>query len=693
MATAGCLAILKTAFEEARASLEIFLFEVSAHISPHSVGAKKLGAVLVLRRRRIAELVQAKRLYVERNGIGAGAEEAYAEILRIETDIGDIAGQLTAAATRSEAAAGAGIRKASASAKKLIARVEAQIESIGRVSKRLESRSSEESPRWKHVKRTVMVVEVAEVEPYSGPRARNDLALLRELFWSHVALAKVPEKGVRLAVGDGNLILYFERPEDGKRYARHMAPLMDQGSFNRPGTRFEFRIGIAHGTVRMRESGTALPQDEFDPQSATVKKAAKLARSSPYERRVSVDKSFTLLESEQAKGPARREPAVPRPASAASQRSLVKPAPRRTPAKRESEPPIRILHLSDLHFDKDTDVQEHWHALEQDLKIKVVPPNRIDLVVISGDFRNKGCSRGFAKAKEFIDRLLATRGLTPQECIFVPGNHDITVEGDYYHVCRQKPSPPDPSFSEHGALWIGLDPERGKDRFQDYREFVKGYGVDYSRDYGRQVETRLFPGLGIQFIALNSCWNIGLQNLKGSGVSPEAVRHATEQAQAEATGPRPLRIGVWHHAVKGTEAMKDVTFVYRLLQNLDLDFVLHGDVHEVDRGVISHPSSSKAVAVVGCGALGAEAAGRPESTPQIYNIIEIDRDHGGVQVHVRQRANAQSSWTSYAAFLDPGATTDAYKRDNYRFDLRPRKPGKDQPKDQPKPGAGKRRRR
>ena len=77
----------------------------------------------------------------------------------------------------------------------------------------------------------------------------------------------------------------------------------------------------------------------------------------------------------------------------------------------ETSKPVRLLHLSDLHFGAETPaLVEALLAECQSLKP--------DLIVISGDFAQIGSADEFKMAKAFIDNLCA-----PVFC--VPGNHDV----------------------------------------------------------------------------------------------------------------------------------------------------------------------------------------------------------------------------------------------------------------------------
>ena len=78
--------------------------------------------------------------------------------------------------------------------------------------------------------------------------------------------------------------------------------------------------------------------------------------------------------------------------------------------------PIRLLHLSDLHFTKDTPVEARLQWLVTDIKRgECLGFEELDYVVISGDFTDRGGVEGFEKAYEFVLRTSEefSAGLVP----------------------------------------------------------------------------------------------------------------------------------------------------------------------------------------------------------------------------------------------------------------------------------------
>ena len=85
------------------------------------------------------------------------------------------------------------------------------------------------------------------------------------------------------------------------------------------------------------------------------------------------------------------------------------------------------------------------------------------------------------------------------------------------------------------------------------------------------------------------------------------------------------------------------------LRQAGVRLVLHGHVHEDRADLFGHLHPRK-IHVVGAGSFGASPAGRPESTPQLYNLLEIARDHTSARVYTRRMARQGGAWEPWPAW-------------------------------------------
>ena len=308
-------------------------------------------------------------------------------------------------------------------------------------------------------------------------------------------------------------------------------------------------------------------------------------------------------------------------------RSQTAPMPSSRPASTES---YQILHLSDLHFLEGDDPNTVIQPLLTDLR-QFLP---IDYLVVSGDLADKANPKGFEYAEKFLASLLGELHLTSERVILTPGNHDVDESVEVHAFVPKRRL--DAALAK-GAVPTGGDVYRYQltdkypQRFERYRAVHHRItGADYPIEAGMQCLCRPYE-IGLQFLTLNSAWKVDEYNRGRIGLNPSARENGIEQTRQAATrarfakGQKVLRIAVWHHAVSGDRKIPDEDLVYlERLADEGFALVLHGDVHEVRAGV-ENPFS-RDIYIAGAGSLHSGAGGRPESTPCLYNVLEVQRD-------------------------------------------------------------------
>lgn len=323
---------------------------------------------------------------------------------------------------------------------------------------------------------------------------------------------------------------------------------------------------------------------------------------------------------------------------------------------------IRILHLSDLHFMGRTNPETRVNQLLQDIRRKdedYPAIEAIEYLVVSGDVTDKGKDIGFDKARVFVESLVSELYLTNHRCIFVPGNHDVQDRTDAYEERE----------SEDGKTVKVRHPINFPRRFERFSEgfYHPLLQKEYPLKYGDQGIPYLFPSTGIQFLTLNSAWEIDKNGRNKASIHTDAVagviaRADDERKRAIESGDlrktqQILRIGVWHHPVAGPDAMKDIGFMTQL-QKAEMRLCLHGDVHKVKTELFGYRQPGINVEVLGAGSFGSGAEGRPESVPMLYNMLEITVDiqtkkHTSIRVHTREKKEDGTAWQGYHAWTNP----------------------------------------
>ena len=90
--------------------------------------------------------------------------------------------------------------------------------------------------------------------------------------------------------------------------------------------------------------------------------------------------------------------------------------------------PIRVLHISDMHFSSETvwDADTVLFRLAADVEGLRREVGEIDLVVVTGDIADRGVAEEYSLATEWLTGPLAhAAGVTTAQIQVVPGNHDV----------------------------------------------------------------------------------------------------------------------------------------------------------------------------------------------------------------------------------------------------------------------------
>jgi len=92
------------------------------------------------------------------------------------------------------------------------------------------------------------------------------------------------------------------------------------------------------------------------------------------------------------------------------------------------EPPVRFLHISDLHlrpastrrYDQDRVLEGLLALLDRDR-----PEFPLDLIFVTGDLAHGGKPEEYTQVVELLERLIDVTGVPPERMFVVPGNHDV----------------------------------------------------------------------------------------------------------------------------------------------------------------------------------------------------------------------------------------------------------------------------
>jgi WD40 repeat protein/predicted MPP superfamily phosphohydrolase len=331
--------------------------------------------------------------------------------------------------------------------------------------------------------------------------------------------------------------------------------------------------------------------------------------------------------------------------------------------------PIRVLHLSDLHIRGDQDVEAIFQPLRADLRDaqEGLSIDRLDYLVVSGDLTNRADPTEFERAREFVSALIEDFGLAAERCIIVPGNHDIDWKEKVYDLVEK-------DEVDHTALVQGnfvpagdvgrlvRDDARYPGRFKNFSQHF--YHSMLQQEYPLDAKRQCLPILGaahrLQFLAMNSAFEIDKYFRTRSGIHPGALARGLDEADRQLKRAREggqldrdaevLRLAVWHHPVSGGEKIVNDAFLENL-RKARVRVCLHGHVHENRNDHLGYLHPTRSLHVVGAGSFGAPAYHRPESVPRLYNLMEIERDLGSIRVRTRCLKREGGAWEGLATWL------------------------------------------
>lgn len=314
-----------------------------------------------------------------------------------------------------------------------------------------------------------------------------------------------------------------------------------------------------------------------------------------------------------------------------------------------------ILHLSDLHISGATDVDVHLVPLMLDLESQNI--KSIDYLVISGDVVNSASESEYAKAHEFISALIGRLNLSAQRVIIAPGNHDVDWSVPVYDWKSKRATMPSElikgQYSEQGQVYLIRRPDVYKERFARFSNQL--YHLVKLKNYPLEEKLQFsidsFINDGIQFIALNSSWQIDEFHPNRSSIHHGALAAAIKEAREIWTNVDvpPIRIAVFHHPAVGGERMEDDAYM-ELLSNAGVHLCLHGHVHSERAEMFNYLDSKRRIHTVGAGSFGSPANGRPESTPRLYNLMQIDTQTRTAKVFTRAARRAGGGWDEWCVW-------------------------------------------
>ncbi|HKQ97179.1 MAG TPA: metallophosphoesterase [Candidatus Polarisedimenticolia bacterium] len=330
--------------------------------------------------------------------------------------------------------------------------------------------------------------------------------------------------------------------------------------------------------------------------------------------------------------------------------------------------PLRVVHLSDLHFGA------HFDALLWGHISRTVLDLRPSAILVTGDLVNSPWPRMLVRAKRQLDALAERAGA---ELVVIPGNHDVALSGfvplPYLHslydfLVRQDAAKgvrlptADGIPNDSGRWWLRL--------FRAMRDDVRLL-IWLLWQLPRKWSMR---GAGPEILRRNRLLLVGFDSNHALRQSSGRIRPGEIYALAEsvrlpedadlpaggtAVAPFALRLGILHHhplpipysdvtdSLTNFEpflVLRDAGTLLRELAKNHFDLVLHGHKHFYSYTRISYPSGPRGSHPMGVLAAGSGTVRHKESGRNSFNVLDISRNG---------RTRVTTFFTGGNASLDP----------------------------------------
>lgn len=316
--------------------------------------------------------------------------------------------------------------------------------------------------------------------------------------------------------------------------------------------------------------------------------------------------------------------------------------------------PIKILHLSDLHFGTSKQAELWSSQLVEDL-CQNLEINKLDALIISGDIANKSTPEEYNTAKQFLNEFFRDFPLKPEQIIIVPGNHDLNwdLSKKAYTLKDKEDCKPD-ELKKDCYILVNedvirvLDQEKYPKRFSNFKAFydnyksnTKSYDLDPEQQYSLDIVSS-----NILVMGLNSAWQLDNYNKNRADINNNAITNALNEIRRNDIYKNcPIKLAVWHHPINSPyeDRIKDSDFLSRLAVN-DFSLFLHGHVHKAENDEFRYDLNvdGRKLHRICAGTFGASTKELNTGIPWQYNLLQFKDDI--LTVYTRKRESESGAW-------------------------------------------------
>ncbi|WP_228495913.1 metallophosphoesterase [Microbacterium sp. VKM Ac-2870] len=309
--------------------------------------------------------------------------------------------------------------------------------------------------------------------------------------------------------------------------------------------------------------------------------------------------------------------------------------------------PLRLLHLSDIHFhasspgwDEDSDLRAE---LIRDLRSLVAGSGPIDAVLVGGDIAFSAKEEEYAIALEWIDGVLvAAGGIERSQVWTVPGNHDvdraIIASSKDVQDFRREMADCDAVGGIDAVFRKRIAEDPTADGLMmplaEYNRFAEKFlCTTQPNSLAWQDNSLTVDGWTVRLTGINSVMN------SGPGDDHQTLVVGTQQCRLPRADDT-IHVAMLHHP---PHWIRDWESIEPYLNRAHL--VLFGHEHAFEAEQLVAGSTVR----VSAGAVAPERDGHGEIEPYVptYNVLTLSRDGAQLQVDIHPRY-----WSKHATRFD-----------------------------------------
>lgn len=248
---------------------------------------------------------------------------------------------------------------------------------------------------------------------------------------------------------------------------------------------------------------------------------------------------------------------------------------------------MRIIHLSDIHYNNTENERKIWRKLIKDLKNLNLNKNE-DLIFITGDLINKGgenigrLDTGFSLfLTNMVEPLLNELGLLRENIFFCPGNHDVDRKADDEYIEAGLKGKLTSQDSINSFMETRMEEfKSGIFKIKDYKDFERGFYENIDNTYISNFNSNFIlnkNGERIGITCINSSWRCSIDDDKNVDDNHLIIGEFQINSSLEILKECNIKICLMHHSFNDLQEFEKTHIKKLITQNYN--YLFTGHVH------------------------------------------------------------------------------------------------------------------